>query len=55
MMVRERPDGSGPQAGGIVAKVDQLMALCTRLEPALLRSADRAAKLVQAVVEGVVG
>lgn len=55
MMVRERPDGSGPQAGGIVAKVDQLMALCDQLEAALLRASDRAQKLVGAVVEGVVG
>lgn len=39
----------------IVAKVDQLMALCDQLEAALRRSDDRASKLVGAVVEGVVG
>lgn len=31
------------------------VALCDRLESALRRSADRAGKLVEAVVEGVVG
>jgi type I restriction enzyme S subunit len=38
----------------IVAKVEQLMKLCDTLEAALRRSEDRAAKLVEAVVQEMV-
>jgi len=38
----------------IVAKVEQLMRLCDTLEAALRRSEDRAAKLVEAVVQEMV-
>jgi hypothetical protein len=47
--------GTSPDVESIVTKVDHLMKLCDELEAKLRRSEDRASKLVEAVVQEMVG